>query len=35
MSLTISYGGVPVWFFVIAIVFVIVFIIVSEWNSRS
>jgi hypothetical protein len=30
-----GFGGVPMWFFIIAIVFAIAFIIYSEWNSRS
>lgn len=30
-----SFGGVPMWFFIVAIVFAIVFIIISEWNARS
>ena len=29
------FGGIPQWFFIIVIVFAIVFVIVSEWNSRS
>ncbi|MEK9198171.1 hypothetical protein ACH0B5_02300 [Ureibacillus sp. 179-F W5.1 NHS] len=30
-----SFSGVPSWFFMIVIIFAIVFIIISEWNSRS
>ncbi len=30
-----SFGGVPTWFFIIVIIFAIVFITISEWNSRS
>lgn len=29
-----GFSGVPSWFFVIVIVFAILFIIFSEWNSR-
>ena len=29
-----AFGGVPSWFFAIAFAFAIIFILVSEWNSR-
>lgn len=29
-----TFGGVPAWFFAIAFAFAIIFILVSEWNSR-
>ncbi|SOC37417.1 hypothetical protein SAMN05877842_103196 [Ureibacillus acetophenoni] len=30
-----SFGAVPTWFYVIAFIFAIGFIIIAEWNSRS
>jgi hypothetical protein len=30
----IMFGAVPEWFFLIAIIFAVVFIIIAEWNSR-
>lgn len=28
-------AGVPSWFFILVIAVVVVFVIISEWNSRS
>jgi len=30
-----SFGGVPQWFFIIAVAFVICFVLYAEWNSRK
>lgn len=30
-----AFGSVPMWFFAIAIAFAIVFVLISEWNSRK
>ncbi|CAM5179708.1 hypothetical protein UACE39S_06279 [Ureibacillus acetophenoni] len=30
-----TFGGVSTWLLIVAIVFAIVFIVISEWNSRS
>jgi len=27
-------GSVPAWFFAVAFAFIIIFVIISEWNSR-
>ncbi|MBM7607703.1 hypothetical protein JOD29_000947 [Lysinibacillus composti] len=35
MYMSLSFGSLPMWFFIIAFVFAIVFIIYAEWNSRS
>jgi uncharacterized membrane protein YhdT len=30
-----SFGGVPQWFFILAVAFAICFILYAEWNSRK
>lgn len=30
-----SFGGVPQWFFIIAVAFAICFVLYAEWNSRK
>ncbi|WP_269764145.1 hypothetical protein [Solibacillus silvestris] len=30
-----AFGSIPMWFFAIVIAFAIVFILISEWNSRK